>query len=50
MTNRARLSQLCGFTAAFAAFTAVCAAQAAADNCTKLSSLALGNLCKSQLQ
>ena len=44
MTNRARLSQLCGFTAAFAAFTAVCAAQAAADNCTKLSSLALAEV------
>lgn len=41
MTNRARLLQLCGFTTTLAALTAVFAAQAAADNCTKLSSLAL---------
>ena len=41
MTNRARLSQLCGFAAMLAALMAGVPAPAEADSCTKLSSLAL---------
>lgn len=41
MTSRARLSQLCGFAVALAASTAVFAAPAVADSCTKLSNLVL---------
>jgi hypothetical protein len=41
VTDRARLSQLCGFAAALTASMAVFAAPSAADSCTKLSSLVL---------
>ena len=41
MTDRANFTKFCGFTAALAASTAVFAAPAAADSCTKLSSLHL---------
>lgn len=41
MINRATSAKLCGFTLALAAATAVFAAPAAADSCTKLSSLHL---------
>jgi Tannase and feruloyl esterase len=41
VTDRARLSRLCGFAAALTASMAVFAAPAAADRCTKLSSLVL---------
>jgi hypothetical protein len=41
VTNRASFANLCGFTVALGASTAVLAAPAAGDSCTKLSSLAL---------
>jgi hypothetical protein len=41
VTDRARLSQLCRFTAALAASTVIFSAPAAANSCTKLSSLVL---------
>ena len=41
MVYTSRFSKLCGFTAAIAASMAVFGEQAAADSCTKLSSLAL---------
>jgi hypothetical protein len=41
VTDRARLSQLCGFAAALAASMAIFSAPAAADSCTKLSTLVL---------
>jgi hypothetical protein len=41
VTDRASFAKLCAFTVALAASTAVFAAPAAADNCTKLSNLVL---------
>jgi len=41
MTNRAKISGSCGFTIALAASVAGFSAPAAADSCTKLSSLVL---------